>query len=95
MLPCVPQACLCMSGHSAGLPMHACAFDPKLGSGLECHLVRPKPSMCSLLLWYPWLQVPEECPASVEHIVAVCMARDPTQRPSARELYDALEAAQQ
>ena len=55
----------------------------------------PSTSMCSLIQWYACLQIPEECPASVERIVAVCMARDPTQRPSARELYDALEAAQQ
>ena len=37
------------------------------------------------------LKVPQECPAEINYLINVCLSEDPVNRPSAKEVYDALK----
>lgn len=41
------------------------------------------------------LHVPQECPLEVSQLVQACMAEDPSQRPTARELVQLLSEMQE
>lgn len=45
--------------------------------------------LCVCVLGY---RVPEECPAEVQELVVRCMAADPSTRPSAKQIHEALLA---
>jgi hypothetical protein len=37
-------------------------------------------------------QVPEECPASIAALIKECMAGQPDKRPTAKEIFDSMQA---
>ena len=48
-------------------------------------------SICCITL-YVGLQVPQECPAEIEQLIDLCLATEPSDRPTAKQAFDIISA---